>query len=163
MIALGLIEFFVFLMAVGRARGTYQLPAPATSGNEMFERYFRVQMNTIEQLVIFLPSILLFARYVHPLIAAALGLVFVIGRWVYFRSYVKDPRKRCSMGFGLSVIPNLALLVGGLIGAIVWLVRTAAGLKKRARTASGGRAAPAAGQRERDQRDADDAERRRRN
>jgi glutathione S-transferase len=79
-IALGLIEFFVFLMAVGRARGTYQLPAPATSGNEMFERYFRVQMNTIEQLVIFLPSILLFARYVHPLIAAALGLVFVIGR-----------------------------------------------------------------------------------
>ena len=45
-IALGLIEFFVFLMAVGRARGTYQLPAPATTGNEMFERYFRVQMNT---------------------------------------------------------------------------------------------------------------------
>jgi glutathione S-transferase len=124
-IALALIEFFVFLMAVGRARATYQLPAPATSGNEMFERYFRVQMNTIEQLVIFLPSILLFARYVHPLIAAALGLVFVIGRWVYFRSYVKDPKKR-SMGFGLSVIPNLALLVGGLIGAIIWLVRTAA-------------------------------------
>jgi hypothetical protein len=61
---------------------------------------------------------------VHPLIAAALGLVFVTGRWVYSRSYVKDPRKR-SMGFGLSVIPNLALLVGGLIGAIVWLVRTA--------------------------------------
>ena len=104
-IALGLIEFFVFLMAVGRARGTYQLPAPATSGNEMFERYFRVQMNTIEQLVIFLPSILLFARYVHPLIAAALGLVFVIGRWVYFRGYVKDPRKR-SMGFVLSRDPE---------------------------------------------------------
>ena len=123
-IALALIEFFVFLMAVGRARGTYQLPAPATSGNEMFERYFRVQMNTIEQLVIFLPSILLFARYVHPLIAAALGLVFVIGRWVYFKGYVKDPTKR-STGFGLSAAPNLILLVGGLIGAIVWLARYA--------------------------------------
>jgi uncharacterized membrane protein YecN with MAPEG domain len=124
-IALALIEFFVFLLAVGRARDTYKVPAPATSGHEMFERYFRVQMNTIEQLVIFLPSILLFARYVHPLIAAALGLVFVIGRWVYFKGYVKDPAKR-STGFGLSATPNLILLVGGLIGAIVWLARNAA-------------------------------------
>ncbi len=123
-IALALIEFFVFLMAVGRARGTYKVSAPATSGNEMFERYFRVQMNTIEQLLIFLPSILLFARYVHPLIAAALGLVFVIGRWVYFRAYVKDPQKR-SIGFALSATPNLILLLGGLFGAIVWLVRNA--------------------------------------
>jgi glutathione S-transferase len=123
-IALALLEFFVFLMAVGRARGTYKVPAPATSGHEMFERYFRVQMNTIEQLVIFVPSILLFARYVHPPIAAALGLVFVIGRWVYFKSYVKEPAKR-SAGFGLSVIPNLILLVGGLIGAIVFLARNA--------------------------------------
>lgn len=119
-IALALIEFFVFLMAVGRARGTYKVSAPATSGNDMFERYFRVQMNTIEQLLIFLPSILLFARYVHPLIAAALGLVFVIGRWVYFKAYVKDPQKR-SIGFALSATPNLILLLGGLIGAILWL------------------------------------------
>jgi glutathione S-transferase len=123
-IALALLEFFVFLMAVGRARGTYKVPAPATSGNEMFERYFRVQMNTIEQLVIFVPSVLLFARYVHPLIAAALGLVFVIGRWLYFKGYVKDPHKR-STGFLLSGVPNLILLVGGLIGAIVWLARNA--------------------------------------
>jgi glutathione S-transferase len=119
-IALALIEFFVFLMAVGRARGTYKVSAPATSGNDMFERYFRVQMNTIEQLLIFLPSILLFARYVHPLIAAALGLVFVTGRWVYFKAYVKDPQKR-SIGFALSATPNLILLLGGLIGAILWL------------------------------------------
>jgi glutathione S-transferase len=123
-IALALLEFFVFLMAVGRARGTYQVPAPATSGNEVFERYFRVQMNTIEQLVIFVPSILLFARYVHPLIAAALGLVFVLGRWLYFKGYVKEPAKR-STGFLLSGVPNLILLVGGLIGAIVWLARNA--------------------------------------
>jgi glutathione S-transferase len=120
-IALALIEFFVFLMAVGRARATYKVSAPATSGNEMFERYFRVQMNTIEQLLIFLPSILLFARYVHPLIAAGLGLAFVIGRWVYFKAYVKDPQKR-SIGFALTAIPNLTLLLGGLIGAIIWLV-----------------------------------------
>ena len=84
-IALALIEFFVFLNAVGRASATPTTwPRPATTGNEVFERYFRVQMNTLEQLIIFIPSILLFARYVHPLIAAALGLVFVIGRWLYF-------------------------------------------------------------------------------
>ncbi len=123
-IALALIEFFVFLMAVGRARATYKVSAPATSGNEMFERYFRVQMNTIEQLLIFLPSILLFGRYVQPLIAAALGLAFILGRWVYFKGYVKDPHKR-TIGFALSAIPNLTLLLGGLIGAIVWWVRNA--------------------------------------
>ena len=104
-------------MAVGKARGTYAVPAPATSGNEVFERYFRVQMNTLEQLVVFVPSILLFGAYVHPLIAAALGLVFVIGRWLYFRGYVKDPKKR-ELGFILSGIPNLILLLGGLIGIV---------------------------------------------
>lgn len=121
-IALALVEFFVFLNAVGRARHLHKVAAPATSGNEVFERYFRVQMNTLEQLVIFLPAILLFAHYVHPLIAAALGLVFIIGRWLYFTGYVKDPKKR-STGFLLSAIPNIALLLGGLIGALVSLIR----------------------------------------
>lgn len=121
-IALALVEFFVFLNAVGRAREIYKVPAPATSGNEVFERYFRVQMNTIEQLVIFVPAILLFGRYVHPLIAAALGLVFILGRWVYFRGYIKGPQKR-GVGFLISVIPNSLLLLGGLIGAVVSLLR----------------------------------------
>ena len=116
-IVLALLEFMIFVMAVGKARGTYAVPAPATSGNEVFERYFRVQMNTLEQLVVFVPSILLFGAYVHPLIAAALGLVFVIGRWLYFRGYVKDPKKR-ELGFILSGIPNLILLLGGLIGIV---------------------------------------------
>jgi len=121
-IALALLEFFVFLNAVGRARHTYQVPAPATGGHEMFERYFRVQMNTIEQLVIFIPSILLFALYVHALIAAALGALFIIGRWLYFVGYVKDPKRR-GTGFLVSVIPNSLLLLGGLIGALLALIR----------------------------------------
>jgi len=116
-ILLALLEFIVFVMAVGKARATYAVPAPATSGHEVFERYFRVQMNTLEQLVVFVPAILLFGVYVHPLIAAALGLVFVIGRWLYFRGYVKDPAKR-EMGFILSAVPNVILLLGGLIGIV---------------------------------------------
>src|SRR6202030_4164571 len=116
-ITLALVEFFLFGVAVSRARARYNIPAPATSGHEVFERYFRVQMNTLEQLVVFVPAILLFGAYVQPLIAAALGLVCVIGRWLYFRGYVKDPKKR-EMGFILSAVPNVILLLGGLIGIV---------------------------------------------
>ena len=116
-LALALLEFAVFGFAVGRARVRYNVPAPAMSGNPVFERYFRVQMNTLEQLVIFLPSMLLFARYVNPDIAAALGLLFIIGRAVYFRGYVRAPAAR-HLGFVLSAIPNVALLVGAIIGTI---------------------------------------------
>src|SRR5256886_12507640 len=64
-IALALVEFFLFGVAVARARARYNIPAPATTGNEVFERYFRVQMNTLEQLVVFVPAVLLFLRYLH--------------------------------------------------------------------------------------------------
>ena len=105
-----------FGFAVARARATYKVAAPATTGHEVFERYFRVQMNTLEQLVVFGPSIMLFAWYVNPYIAAALGLLFVIGRALYFRGYVRSVEGRHN-GFLLSAIPNVTLLVGGLIGS----------------------------------------------
>jgi len=98
------------------------IAAPATTGHPVFERLFRVQMNTLEQLIIFVPAILLFARYVHPLVAAALGLVFILGRWLYFRAYVRDPKRR-GTGFLIAVIPNSLLLLGGLIGALITLIR----------------------------------------
>src|SRR5262249_30196909 len=107
-IALALVEFLAFGWAVGRARGTYGVAAPATTGHEMFERYHRVHMNTLEQLLVFLPSLLLFAHYVHPGLAALLGLVFILGRFLYFRGYVADPKKR-EVGFLMSAIPNIIL------------------------------------------------------
>jgi glutathione S-transferase len=116
-IGLALLEFLFFCGAVGRARGTYKVPAPATTGNEMFERYFRVQMNTLELLVVFIPSICMFGYYVSPYVGAALGALFIIGRLVYFASYLKDPKSR-SLGYGLSVLPIMILLVGGMIGAL---------------------------------------------
>jgi uncharacterized MAPEG superfamily protein len=121
-LGLALLEFVVFLMAVGRARETYKVPAPATTGNEVFERYCRVQNNTIEQLIIFVPAIVVFAHYVNPLIAAGLGALFVIGRWLYFVGYVKDPKQR-SAGFLISFIPNMILLIGAVIGAAFSLIR----------------------------------------
>jgi glutathione S-transferase len=83
----------------------------------VFERYFRAQMNTLEQLVIFLPALLLFAYYLNPYIAAALGALFVIGRALYFRGYVHSPEQR-HVGFALAGIPTLVLLVGGIYGAV---------------------------------------------
>jgi glutathione S-transferase len=116
-IVLALVEFVVFGFAVGRARTRYDVPAPATAGHEVFERYYRVQMNTLEQLVLFLPAIVLFGRYLSAPIAAALGVLFIVGRALYFHGYVRSPEKR-HFGFGLSFFPNVALLVGALVGVL---------------------------------------------
>jgi len=117
-ITIALLEFFAFGFAVAKARGRYNCPAPATSGNEMFERYYRVQMNTLEQLVIFIPAIVLFAWVFDPRWAAAAGALWIIGRLVYFRSYVRDPRSR-ALGFALTAIPSLTMLVMAL-GGLAW-------------------------------------------
>jgi glutathione S-transferase len=116
-LALALLEFVVFLFAVGRARVRYNVPAPAMSGNPVFERYFRVQMNTLEQLVIFVPALFMFAYLVNAYVAALLGVLFIVGRALYFYGYVQDPKKR-HLGFTLSVIPNFILLGGALYGAL---------------------------------------------
>jgi uncharacterized membrane protein YecN with MAPEG domain len=114
-IVLALLEFLLFGYAVGRARSRYGVPAPAMSGHEVFDRYFRAQMNTLEQLVVFLPSLWLFAHYINAWAAVALGLLFIVGRALYFRGYVQAPESRHA-GFVLSAIPNVTLLIGALIG-----------------------------------------------
>jgi hypothetical protein len=122
-IGLALAQFFFFLFAVGKARATYKVAAPATTGNEMFERYFRVQMNTLELLVMFVPSMLMFAQFFGAYIAAALGVIYLVGRLFYFTSYVKDPRSR-SLGYGLSALPIMILIAGTIFGAIRAAVMT---------------------------------------
>lgn len=117
-IALALIQFFVFGGLVGRARTTYGVAAPAITGHPIFERYYRVHYNTMEQLILFIPSMLLFATYVHAVAAAGLGLVFVIGRYIYLRGYIADPGKR-GPGFLISMLPTMILLFGGL-GGVLW-------------------------------------------
>lgn len=116
-----LLQYVFFAGAVGRARGTYGVKAPAVTGHEVFERYFRVQQNTLELLVVLVPSLWLFGQYVSPLWGATLGAVYIVGRMLYFSSYVRDPAKR-ELGFALSVLPALALAVGALVGAIARLV-----------------------------------------
>jgi glutathione S-transferase len=121
--ALALLQFIVFGFKVGKARERHGVKAPAITGNEIFERYFRVQQNTLEQLIVFLPALYLFTHYWSPLAAAGLGVVYLIGREVYAAAYVKDPAKR-GAGFGMSILPILILLLGGLIGAVRYLFHT---------------------------------------
>ena len=123
-LAAALIEFFFFGLAVAGARGTYKVAAPATTGHEVFERYFRAQMNTLEQLIIFVPGIMLFALYVSQSLAAALGVLFIVGRALYFVGYVRAAASR-HRGFMLSVVPNMVLLVGGALGALWKLISPA--------------------------------------
>jgi glutathione S-transferase len=112
----GLLQFFAFGMLAGMQRMKTGVQAPAISGNEVFERYFRVHYNTMEQLVIFIPAIVLFGMYISSNWAAGLGVVFIIGRFVYLKMYVSNPKKR-GIGFGLTMLPNMLLLLGGIGGA----------------------------------------------
>jgi len=118
---IALLEYWVFVFLAGQARGKHGVAAPAIIGNQIYERYYRVQLNTVEQLVIFLPALALFAVYVNPPVAAGCGVVFIVGRAMYARGYVQDPAKR-GPGFALTLLANAILLLGGLIGALVaWL------------------------------------------
>ena len=114
---LAVLQFFVFGFLVGRARVRYGVKAPAVTGNDQFERTFRVQMNTLEQLVVFMPALLIAGQYWSQAIVAGLGLVWLVGRLIYRHAYLADPAKR-HVGFLLTVIPTFVLLVLGLVGAV---------------------------------------------
>lgn len=118
---LALVEFSVFTGLVGYARGKYNVPAPAVSGNEIFERYYRVQCNTLEQLILFFPGLWAFGFFVGQYWAAGLGVVFLLGRVLYAVGYIRDPARRAA-GFLLSIFPCWILVLGGLIGASISLL-----------------------------------------
>jgi uncharacterized membrane protein YecN with MAPEG domain len=114
---LAVLQLFGFSILVGRARAQYGVQAPAITGHPVFERYFRVQMNTLELIGPLLVSLWLGAKYWSPTWAAILGAIYLVGRVIYLVGYVKDPAKR-GAGFGLSALPMMVLIVAALIGAL---------------------------------------------
>jgi uncharacterized membrane protein YecN with MAPEG domain len=115
------LEYFYLAIMVGKCRGERGIAAPSIIGDEKFERVFRVQQNTLEQLIIFFPALWIFAYYVSTTIGAGLGLVFLFGRILYARGYVQHPDKR-GPGFTIGSLALLGLLVGGLVGASLKLI-----------------------------------------
>ena len=114
---LAVIQFIFFAVLVGHARGLYGVKAPAVTGHEMFERAYRVQMNTLELMVALFPSLYIAAKYWPDSYVAIAGLVYLVGRIIYWRSYTAAPGTR-GLGFAMSMVPILALLVGSLVGVI---------------------------------------------
>ncbi|MDG2176100.1 MAG: MAPEG family protein [Gammaproteobacteria bacterium] len=126
-IILALMEYMLFTFRVGMARGKYGIQAPAITGNPEFERYFRVQQNTLEQLIVFIPAILAFSWMAESIgwpgnyIASGLGVIWIIGRYLYASSYVRDPVSR-SIGFMMTFLPSALMLVGTLVCILISFV-----------------------------------------
>lgn len=118
--ALSLIFYFVTSLRVGGARKKHGIAAPAMTGHPDFERVVRVQANTLEWLVIYLPALWMFAQFVDARIAAGLGVVWILGRILYMNGYTREASKR-GPGFGIQFLATAVLLLGALVGAVLQL------------------------------------------
>ncbi|MGB5962706.1 MAG: MAPEG family protein [Coleofasciculaceae cyanobacterium] len=116
-----LIVFFIITVNVGRARVKYKVPVPQTSGDPDFERVFRVQQNTLEQLILFLPSLWLFSLFVSPNWGAGIGGVWVVGRILFAWGYYQEAQKR-RLGFGINALSVIVLILGSLVGIVMMFV-----------------------------------------
>ena len=116
-----LLLYSVLIFNVGRARGKYKIAAPAVTGNADFERVYRVQMNTLEQLVAFLPALWLFAFFVDPAWASTLGTLWIVGRIIYAMAYYRAAQSR-ALGFNLTLFAFAALWIGAAWGALSALI-----------------------------------------
>ena len=121
--ALTLLVYLILTINVVRARTKYKVPAPQMTGNLDFERVLRVQQNTLEQLILFLPGLWLFSFYISPLWGAGIGAVWLVGRIAYAWGYYQAAKKRI-IGFGISFISSVVLILGSLIGIILSLMQS---------------------------------------
>jgi glutathione S-transferase len=111
---------FATAAMVGRARGKYGIKAPATSGHEMFDRAYRVQMNTLEATVLFLPALWLSAIYMGALASTGLALVWLACRIWYAIAYTRDPKSR-GPAFGLAFAAWSLMVLGTTWGVFAQL------------------------------------------
>lgn len=120
--ASALLLYFLVTLNVGKARVKYKVSPPQMTGNPDFERVVRVQQNTLEQMILFLPSLWLFSQFISPIWAAGIGAVWIIGRILFAWGYYQAAEKR-AVGFGISTLAILALLGGSFTGIIMALLK----------------------------------------
>ena len=105
-----LLQYVYFGIQVGGAHQKYGVKTPSMSGDPQFERINRVHQNTLEQLAVLIPALWMYAHYVNPLWGAGMGVVYLIGRFIYSSAYKKDPSSR-SLGFMMSFLPSAVMLL----------------------------------------------------
>jgi glutathione S-transferase len=116
-ILVALLIYFGLGAVVGMARGKFNVPAPLASGHPEFDKRNRVHINTLEQLVMFVPAAMFAAPLLGDPITAMLALLWSVGRLLYARSYYADPAKR-SLGFMLTILPTFILIIAAGWGAV---------------------------------------------
>lgn len=116
-----LLVYFGLGAVVGGARAKFGVPAPQSTGHPEFDKRHRVHMNTLEQLALLVPAVIVGAPVLGDLATAGLTAVWSLGRIIYARSYYADPAKR-GPGFGLTFFPTLILLIAGIWGGISALI-----------------------------------------
>jgi glutathione S-transferase len=116
-ILIALLVYFGLGAVVGAARSKFNVPAPQSSGHPEFDKRNRVHMNTLEQLVMFVPAAMFAAPVLGDPMTATLALIWSVGRLLYARAYYVDPAKR-SLGFLLTFLPTIILIVAAAWGAI---------------------------------------------
>ena len=112
---LTILLMFGLTFNVGRARGKYHVKAPAVSGHELFERAYRIQLNTIESVLMFLPALWLYAIFIGDKGAGDSGVIWLVARLVYAISYQLNPSKR-GLGFLVSILVIAGLWTGAAYG-----------------------------------------------
>ena len=115
---LALVQYTYFGIQVGGAHQKYGVKVPSMSGDPQFECINRVHQNTLEQLVVLIPALWMYAHIVNPLWGAGMGVVYLIGRFIYSSAYKKDPSSR-SLGFMLTFLPSAVMLVWVLVVAVI--------------------------------------------
>ena len=116
-----IIQYMVFMALSGFARTKANIEAPAMTGDETYERASRVHVNTLEQLMITLPTMWVCAYFFRVDVAAALGLIFFVGRLIYSAAYRKNPPKRAT-GMVIGFLANVALVLSSFFGVITKLL-----------------------------------------
>jgi len=114
-VLLALLQYVFFTARVGLGRGKYKIDAPACEGDENWERLFRVQQNTMEQLIVLVPATFAFAYYMSSTWVLVPGAIFIVGRFLYSTEYRKDPKTR-TPGMVLTMLANVVLVLGALFG-----------------------------------------------
>jgi glutathione S-transferase len=117
-VLLALLQYVWFTVRVGVTRGKFNVNAPACRGDETWERSFRIQQNTMEQLIVLIPASYAFAFYMSPMWVLLPGVVFIVGRFIYSAAYMKDPGSRAP-GMVMTLLANAVLIIGALIGLLM--------------------------------------------